>query len=508
MKVNQLKSGVILSYLSQAIHIISGIVYTPIMLRLLGRSEYGLYQLVSSVIAYLGLLSLGFNGGYIRFYSRFKADNDEEGIARLNGMFFIIFIVIAAICAVCGSFMAIRADLIFGNGLTASELEKARTLMAIMVFNLTLTFTETVFVVHITAKEQFFFQRILNVLRSLLNPFLTLPLLIMGYGSLGMVVVSTVLNIMVYVLNVTFCRKKLKIKFTFKGFDYKLLKEMWIFTFFIFLNTIINEINWHVDKFLLGRMLGTIAVAVYGVAASLNSMYMTFLSAIAGVFAPRINRLVAENNDDKELTHLFTRIGRIQLIIIGLIISGYIIYGKEFINVWAGQEYEQAYYVGLFLMVPLVVPLIQNLGLEIQRAKNKHKVRSVVYFFIAIVNIFVSIVLINIFGVTGAAIGTAISIVSGNCIFMNIYYHKALGLDMIYFWKEILKLVPAISIPVVLGLTIKMFVGCNGLAVLVINIVLYCLMYVLSQWFIGMNEYEKETFGKPIKKIGAKLCRK
>ena len=77
MRKNQLKAGVVLSYVSECVKIITNLIYTPIMLRLLGKSEYGLYQLVHSVVSYLSLLSLGFTASYVRFYSRFKAENCE-----------------------------------------------------------------------------------------------------------------------------------------------------------------------------------------------------------------------------------------------------------------------------------------------------------------------------------------------------------------------------------------------------------------------------------------------
>ena len=102
---NQRGLGVILSYIAQTIQILSGIIYTPIMLRLLGQSEYGLYQLVFSVVSYMSLLSFGFSGSYIRFYSRMKAKGDENGIGKLNGMFMTIFIFISAICILCGCIM-------------------------------------------------------------------------------------------------------------------------------------------------------------------------------------------------------------------------------------------------------------------------------------------------------------------------------------------------------------------------------------------------------------------
>ena len=81
---NQLKAGVILSYLSTGISIVIQLIYMPIMIRLLGQSEYGLYSLVSGVVSYLSLFSLGFSGAYLRFFSRFNQRKDKKGLASLN----------------------------------------------------------------------------------------------------------------------------------------------------------------------------------------------------------------------------------------------------------------------------------------------------------------------------------------------------------------------------------------------------------------------------------------
>ena len=84
MRINQLKAGAILSYISMGLRYLVSIVYTPIMLRLLGQSEYGLYNLVSSVVAYLGVLNFGFGSAYIRYYSRYKVKDDREKISVLT----------------------------------------------------------------------------------------------------------------------------------------------------------------------------------------------------------------------------------------------------------------------------------------------------------------------------------------------------------------------------------------------------------------------------------------
>lgn len=499
--MSQRKAGVILSYASQIIHILSGLIYTPIMLRLLGQSEYGLYQLVYSVVSYLSLLSFGFTASYMRFYSRAKAKNEEDEVSRLNGMFMVIFLVIAAICLLCGVVMIGNIEFIFADGLTADEYPTARILMALMVLNLALTFPNSVFDAFTSAHEQFFFQKLLVVLQNLLNPFLALPLLIMGYGSIGMVLVATFLTVAKLCINVWFSLKKLHVHFIFKGFQFGLLKEMWTFTFFIFLNQIIDQINWSVDKFLLGRLAGTTAVAIYGLGGQINSMYLQLSTSISNVFVPKVNRIVATSDDNDELSRLFTKIGRIQFIVLGLILTGFIFVGKPFMNIWGGSGYDDSYYVTLWLIIPVTVPLIQNLGIEIQRAKNMHKTRSVVYFFIAIANVFVSIPLIKLFGPTGAAMGTAISLFAGNIVFMNWYYHSRIGLDMTLFWKGIFKFVPALIIPVLAGIFVMNFCSIESLLQIIIFALVYTVVYCLSMYFLGMNEEEKQMVTSPIRKI-------
>lgn len=499
--MSQRKAGVILSYISQGIQVLSGLIYTPIMLRLLGQSEYGLYQLVYSVVSYLSLLSFGFTASYMRFYSRAKAKNDEEEVSRLNGMFMVIFLVIAVICILCGTVMVGNIELIFADGLTPQEYPTARILMALMIFNLALTFPNSVFDAFTSAHERFFFQKMLVVLQNLLNPFLALPLLLLGYGSIGMVCVTTFLTVAKLAVNVWFSLKKLKVHFIFNGFRFGLLKEMWVFTFFIFLNQIIDQVNWSVGKFLLGRLSGTTAVAIFGLGAQINSMYLQFSTSISNVFVPKVNRIVATSDDNSELTKLFTKVGRVQFIILALIFTGFIFFGQPFMVFWGGEGYADSYYIALWLILPVTVPLIQNLGIEIQRAKNKHKARSIVYFCIAIANVLISIPLIRVVGTVGAAMGTGISLIAGNIIFMNWYYQKHIGLDMFYFWKSISRFIPSLVAPCIMGVLIMQFVTINSLIVLGLWIVLYAAVYCVSMYFLGMDNEEKQMVMGPIRKL-------
>lgn len=508
MKVNQLKAGALLSYLFLGLGSVISIIYTPIMLRLLGQSEYGLYNLVASVVGYLGLLNFGFGNAYVKFFSAFKVKNDIPGLSKLNGMFMIIFSSIGFVAVLAGLVLVGFTETILGNELSARELSVAKTLMAIMVVNIAISFPGIVFQSHIAANEKFVFKKTLQIIKVVTSPFLILPILIMGYGAIGMALVTTFLNLGIEIASAWYSLKKLKMKFSFRQFDFSLMREMAVFSSFIFINLVVNQINWNVDRFILGRFHGTVEVATYSLAAQLNTYYLSLSTALAAIFIPRVNKLVSTNNDNRELTSLFTRLGRIQFFVLALIFIGLIFFGAPFIQFWAGTDYADSYAIAMMLIVPVTIPLIQNLGIEIQRAKNKHRFRSWLYLFIAIANVGISIPLAKHYGGLGAAAGTAISLIIGNILIMNWYYHFRIGLNMKYFWQQIIRIFPALLLPVATGFLLNRYFDLFEIQNFVWGSVAYGFTFLISMWLLGLNHNEKEMIINPLMRIKRKFIKK
>ena len=490
---NQLKAGVILSYISTAVSIVIQLLYMPVMIRLLGQSEYGLYSLVSGVVSYLGLFSLGFSGAYMRFFA--KSYGDKEKTASLNGMFLILFSVLAVMATICGIVLSFFPKQIFGDKLTVSELSKAKILMLILVVNIAISLISGLLDSIISAYEQFVFQRIAGLASIVLSPFITLPLLLIGYRSIMLVVVSTILALIRFAVNIWFCIQKIKIPLSFKGFEWRLLKEIGVFSSFLFINMIIDQINGNVDKLILGHTSGTNEVAVYGVASQFNSLFMTFSTTVSSVFSPRVNLIAAQNGKNvisTEFTNLMAKIGRIQWLILGLPTLGFIVFGKYFIvNIFAGKGYEDAYAASLLLILPALIPLIQNVGIEMQRALNKHQFRAIIYLIMAIGNVLISIPLAGKFGAVGAAMGTALSLLVANGLIMNIFYHKVLKIDMKYFWKEIFKTFRGLVIPIITATLIMRFFPFKNMWVFFISVCIFIVVYCASVFTLSCNNEEK-----------------
>ena len=324
MQVNQIRAGAALSYVSMALSTVISLVYTPIMLRQLGDSEFGVYQAVLPIISYLNLLSFGLGSAYVRYYSRFRAAGDKKGCAKLNGMFLITYLILGALVLAIG-FGLSYCDVVFGKKLTAEEIDLAQRLLRIMSVNAALTFPISVFESHVTINERYLFQKIVAMGKQVLNPLIMIPLLLIGYRSVTLTIVSLIFTVLSGVINITYCLTRLKMPFAFRHYDFALLREMFGFTLYVFIGIVVDNINWSIDRQLLTWFHGSAAVTVYVIASQLNNYFLLFGNAISNVMTPRVHRLVAENAPMRTLDALFTKVGRLQFILLGGMLFAYLI---------------------------------------------------------------------------------------------------------------------------------------------------------------------------------------
>ena len=495
----QISGGVVLSVIAQTVSIAVGLVFTPVMIRILGQNEYGLYQLVQSVVNYLSLMNFGFSGAYIRYFSMAKTKGDPQEIANINGMFMRIFLIISAICLAAGTVLLFNIH-VLGPHLTEADYAVARRLMILMVINLAVSFPGNLFAVYMSANENFVFQKAVGILINILVPALTLPLLWWGKGSVGVVAVTLFLTVLRIALSAWYCLKKLGMKINLRYREKAIFIGLLSYTFFIFLSDMVDLLNTNVDKFLLGRMIGTVSVAVYSVGFTLTHYYTLVSWIIPEMFVPEANRLAIEEKDDRKLTKLFTRIGRYNNYICLLVLTGFVLVGREFIQLWVGDGYENAYAVGVILMASGYIPSVQTLGVNIQNAKDKHKMRSLIYFGIACVNVVCSIFLIRKWGEIGTSLGTLFAVLLGSGIFMNWYYHRKIGLDIWNFWKAILRWTVPAGLLCAGVWWIKQQIVIDSWMKILLFAVAYGLLYALLLWTVGLKPEERTRIRSILKK--------
>lgn len=492
---SQLKIGIILNYLNIGLGNLIPIFYTPIMLGLLGQSEYGLYKLASSVTSYLSLVSLGVGSAVTRYLIKTREEDGIKAEERILGLFVTIFQIIAVVAFLIGMVIVISLHHFYGNALTSEELGKMRILVFLMACNTALTLSTSPFISLVISHERYLFTQSMNIVTTCVTPIINLIVLFLSFFSVGMAISSLMIHMIVAICYLIYVRSKMKIKVQFKNMPTHLLKEIFVFSFWIFVANIVAQLYNATDTVMIGTVpsLGTNGVAVYNIGGVFNHIVYSLAVGMSALLTPKTNKMVFQGASNTELTDICIRVGRIQSYIISLVITGFIVFGQPFLFYYVGSKYGASYWVAVLMMIPNLIPLVQSVCLSIIIAQNKHRFRSLVYLGIAIANVVGTWFLMQTsLGVIGAALMTGIALIVGQGFVMNWYYDKRTGLEIGRFWKEIAR---TFVIPISLcicTLILKNFVNFYSIPVLVIGIITYSIAFFLLSWILVMNKYEKD----------------
>ncbi len=501
-KVNELKAGAILSYVTLIVGNVVSLLYVPIMLRLIGAEEHGLYSTAQSVMTYLSLLSFGFGNSIVRYITKYRTLNEKENEEKTIGLFLMVYGVFSIIVLAVGVGLSMGVETFFAKTLEGDQFSRMRTLLILMTVNVVITFISTVFSSIIIAHEKFVFSKLLALLTTVLSPCVSIALLLIGFGSVGMTLAATVIAVITLVGYAIYCLIKLDLKPRFKNPDFALLKEIIKFSAFIFLMEIANLLYNATDRVLLGAMVSTTAVSVYTIGSTLSSYLNTFTTAISGVLMPRVTSMIFSGASKKEIDDIFIKVGRLQFILVSFMISAFVVFGRQFMPMFAGEGYDNAYWIAVILMIPLAVPLIQSVAVNIITARNKHMFRSIVLLGVAIFNVALTVgaIMLGMEGI-GAAVATGIAAVIGTITLMNWYYYKKMDIDIPRFWIEILKLCPVPVAMILIGLGVTHFVDVSGVFRFLLGAAVFTIVYLPLIWVTSLNEYEKGLFGGILRKF-------
>ena len=490
----QIKLGMILSYFNLAIGNLIPFFYTPIMLELLGQSEYGLYKIASSTTSYLSLMAFGIGSAVSRFLIKARTQEGKAAEEQMFGLFNLLFQGVAFLTLIVGGLITWNLDLLYSASLTPSELSRMQVLVGLMVINTAISFSSTSYNAVVSSHERFLFIHSVNILSTIGTPILNLLVLFMGYRSVGMVMVGLSLNVLIRVVYIGYVRKMLGMTPKYHNMTRNTLREIFSFSFWVFVSDIVGQIYSATDTVIIGAIpsLAAIGAAVYSIGTTFTNIMFNLAQITPGLFAPKVNRMIFSGCDNRQLTDLVIKVGRMQGFIVTLVCSGFIAFGMPFINCYVGPGYSESYWVAVVVMIPNCIPLVQSAAHSVLHAKNMHRFRSIVYLSIAIINILGTLMLVQRWGVIGAAIPTGVSYFLGHGLIMNWYYWKHVHLDIPEFWKSVAPIFGLSSILCALTLLISKWIDFYEWRTLFLGIVSYCAVYFICLWTWIMTAEEKQ----------------
>lgn len=498
------KIGILVSFGMMLLEIVSALFLTPLLIRNFGQSEYGVYTLIISIASYLTLLDLGIGNSVVKYVSKHKANNQIAELNSFEGIITTFYVVIAIVTLAIGAILVTVFPNVFAKGFSADEIDLAQKLLSITVLNVAITLGTAGFYYTVIGDNNFLASKGVSLAATLLRITVSFIALMNGSTSLTIVIINTATNVGSRLIIVLYVLLKMKIRPSLKGVSKAQIKEVVFFSAFIFLQMLATQINSMTDNVLIGIVAtdASALLAVYGIGATLKQYVGTLGGAVNGVLMPSVVKQVESNASSREIQEEMTRVGRIVFMLIGFAFCGFIICGREFIQIWAGAGYEDSYPVAIILMSAYVVSLTQSIGTQYLWAMNKHKVQSIIQLAIVLINIVFTLLFMRWNILLGAAVGTFVSYLFGDVILMQILLKKVLGIKLGEYYRGLLKgLLPSMLISMAAGFAVGLF-DLGVTVSLLVKCVAMIVTFGICLLTFGFSKYERNLMRSIIKRPG------
>lgn len=502
--MSEIKTGVILNYISLALRFAVGFFLSPFVLAQLGPGEYGIYMIAGSIVSWLAMCDFGLTASTTKFLSEYQAKGDTEGEAHYLGNVAALFTIVGIVVLAAGLCIFPFLGDIFDK-FNEEELRIYRILYLMTLFNCALMFPGRSLEGIASSRQKFTWPGIIGLSAAILSVIGTISLLLLGFRSIALTGLSISLGVLGLVWNVFYCFKVLKARMTWNGWDWPLCRSLFAFSFWMFLDRLINIMNTGSGGFIIGMTQGADEVTIYSYGLTIFQHFFTLSGCIAGLFLPRVVGMVVNGASNTEQTNLMIRIGRAQFIILAVVYLGIIFFGQEFFHLWIGDTLGNrtvdCWFVTIAILIPYGFLLLQALGWQILQARNAMKYRVTVLTVSSFLSLIAGYILSVYWGCRGLAIGTSISIILGQGLFMNWFYWKKLGLEIPRFFTETLQRA-WVWLPVLIlsAWGINKLLPYSGWATFFIKIISFSLIYAITIALSYINADERKLFlGKLIK---------
>ena len=498
MKASAITKGAIISYVAIFLNIAITFVYTPWMIHTIGQSNYGLYSLVSSFIGYF-ILDFGMATSIARFVSKYRAEGREDKIENMLGLTTRLYLLIDLVIFLVLLVLYFFINNIF-TGLTPDEIETFKRLYIVAGVFSVCSFVFKPVNGAMMAYEYFVENKVLDMVTRVGTVLLVAIALLLGGDVFILVLINGAVGFAVSVIKYVVLIRKSKLKIMWSYFEKEELKVLFSFSLWIFLMGLAQRFRFTLVQSVLGIFSNSMEISLFALGMTIEAMVFTISSALNGLFLPKVTRLSLSGDKDSIL-ELMTRVGRLQLYLIVLIFSEFLIFGQTFLHLWVGDGFQDVYYIVLLLIASNIVSLTQSVGNDCVFAENKVKYTSLSILICSTIGIIGSVIFSKPYGALGCAASTCFALVA-NVVMTNIIYKRQLNLNVGQFFKNChfkillpltgLAILSMFVFPLVLKNSWLSLLGCGGA---------YCVVFILLSYLFLMDGYEKSLISSLVKKF-------
>lgn len=494
-----LARNVFSNWAGMAVALVIAFFMSPFLVHSLGKSEYGIWALIFSIVYYTNLIDAGMKQSLARHIPKYYAVKDYIKLNEvINSSTFLYLIA--------GSLLILIVLAIAFFFLEAFEIEPHHvSAMRITLIIIGIDQAIMFFFMASTAIGPFHRYDVNNIIgipMSIINALVIVYFLKQGYGlvtlgiiTIGTTVVRTTIRRIyqqVLVPQIEFHPKYVNRERSRELLGYGLISFFIVISWMVVFNT---------DNIIIGVFLSTTAVTYYSIAGNLVNHLRGLINAIGVPLVPVISHYDA-TSDTSEISNLYAKITRYLYYFTAGVCALVLIFGDNFIYLWMGPDFTKTVHVLYILVVPLAVYLPQIAANSVMLGMGKHRALFYILVSEAALNLVLSLVLVKPLGIYGVALGTAITQLLIYTYIFPYVFHRVIKGDLKSFYGYTLKTVSmSLIIAVPVGLVVDRFNPLSGWTGLIVGLIIAVLPLTWGFWWGVLYPEDKA-------KLRAKLARK
>lgn len=386
-----------------------GFFITPFLVRELGATQYGIWALLGSTIAYLQLLDLGFSTALAKYVAQYTAQHRDAELSELCGTVFAVYLALAGAAGVFIWWFAPHFPTLFN--VPVDEATVATQAFLLVGLNFMILLPTSLFNAVLVGYQRIDSLNWVNVFAQATSAGLTVVLLLQGYGLLAVAMVSIFTTLLLASGRLYYVRKfAARLSLAPQQFRWDLARSMFSFSSAIFLVQVSALILFQMDNIILGLFYPIAIITPYAVTYKLANFVRVLTVPISSVLFPAYAELDGRM-DASRLERLYLEGTRVTALTAGLLVTFLLFAGTDVLVLWVGNEYAEmrivlgilALFFGLHAIARVSSVLLISLG----------QARLRMNFAIAetLVNLTLCVVMGKIWAMTGVALANLMSLI-------------------------------------------------------------------------------------------------
>jgi O-antigen/teichoic acid export membrane protein len=463
---------------------------TPFYIRTLGDSIYGLWVVLIALIGHIGILELGIQTVVIKFVSEFQASEDRRKVSETVITTLIFFLIIGLLAmGICWLISSHFLHFFVSN---EENMAIARILLLILGVDFAFILQRYLFAGMLFGLQLYHIKNLLDIVSYVISTLIIYILLSKGNGILTMAIIKLVSDFLVFVSLAAVCRKVYPFSFNLSLLSKETFKKLITFAGKSFTSTTMVRLAYNADPIIISYFLSTAWVAIFSISQRLIQYIKELSWTFTSVFLPVFSELDGKKDNDA-IRSIYITYTRYIVLVIFPILASVFVYGLPFIHIWIEEKYAyEGRYVLYFLLGSLFFSMLNPLVYRLFYGINRLAVVVKVPCIVCLVNIILSVLFVQKFGISGVAFATLLAFAFQEIFYLwhtSRYFHT----NPIVFFRESLA-TPIIN-SLIYGLTmysVNIFSPADSYFLIALQIVVCLPVYLLLAFFLSLNAKERD----------------